>query len=254
MAGKTKVNGTSYTIKGGKTKIGGTTYSIGGGTTKIGGTAKHISFNRLPSSFQEVEYIQSSGYGRNGQYIDINIYADEFTKVEMDLIFTSIAVYNPAIFGFVNALCLGLKGNNNFEMYCGRWYEASLTATTSVRYQISSIYSTSSCSLSVNGTTYISGSGTSKNHTYTMFLFNRKTSSGGADEHCASIKLFSTQIYNNSTLVRNFIPCYCTTTVTGYKGSTAVSCASGTIGMYDLANNRFYVNSGSGTFTKGGNV
>lgn len=44
MAGKTKINGTAYTIKGGKTKIGGTLKTISKGITKIGGTAKTISF------------------------------------------------------------------------------------------------------------------------------------------------------------------------------------------------------------------
>lgn len=46
MAGKTKINGTNYTISGGKTKISGTNYSIVGGRTKINGTNYSISFSK----------------------------------------------------------------------------------------------------------------------------------------------------------------------------------------------------------------
>jgi hypothetical protein len=49
-------------------------------------------------------------------------------------------------------------------------------------------------------------------------------------------KLYVCRIYDKFTLVRDFVPC---------KNS------SGTIGLYDLVNNQFYSNAGSGTFTAG---
>ena len=55
----------------------------------------------------------------------------------------------------------------------------------------------------------------------------------------ASMKLYSCKIYNNGTLVRDFVP---------------VKNSSGTIGLYDLVNSAFYTNAGSGTFTAGADI
>lgn len=45
MAGKTRIDGTTYSIKGGKTLINGTAYSIKQGKTRIDGTTYSITFN-----------------------------------------------------------------------------------------------------------------------------------------------------------------------------------------------------------------
>ena len=52
----------------------------------------------------------------------------------------------------------------------------------------------------------------------------------------SSYKLYSCKIYDNNTLVRDFVPCY--------RKSDNV------IWMYDLVNNQFYTNSWSWTFAK----
>ena len=55
-------------------------------------------------------------------------------------------------------------------------------------------------------------------------------------------------MYDNDTLIRDYIPCYCTTTVTDVNGK---QCSRGTIGLYDLAEGNFYTNQGKGNFSKG---
>ena len=52
----------------------------------------------------------------------------------------------------------------------------------------------------------------------------------------SSAKLYSCKIYDNGTLVRDFIPCQTT---------------SGEIGLWDDVNSVFYGNAGTGTFTAG---
>ena len=47
MAHRTKVNGTTYEIKGGRTKVSGTGYGISKGRTKVGGTGYDVSFSNL---------------------------------------------------------------------------------------------------------------------------------------------------------------------------------------------------------------
>lgn len=51
MAGKTKIDGTNYTISGGKTRVNGTVYQIKGGKTMVNGTLYDISFGDNLISF-----------------------------------------------------------------------------------------------------------------------------------------------------------------------------------------------------------
>lgn len=50
------------------------------------------------------------------------------------------------------------------------------------------------------------------------------------------MKLYYCKIWDNGSLVRNFVPCKNT---------------SGILGLYDIVNNVFYTNAGTGTFTAG---
>lgn len=60
-----------------------------------------------------------------------------------------------------------------------------------------------------------------------------------SNSNWAYYKVFSCKIYDNYTLARNFLPA---------KNS------SGTLGLYDTVNSKFYTNAGTGTFTAGPNV
>lgn len=60
-----------------------------------------------------------------------------------------------------------------------------------------------------------------------------------SNSNWAYYKVFSCKIYDNDTLARNFLPA---------KNS------SGTLGLYDTVNSKFYTNAGTGTFTAGPNV
>ena len=62
----------------------------------------------------------------------------------------------------------------------------------------------------------------------------------GSVSSSPSMKLYSFLLYDNEKLIREFIPCY--------RKSDSV------IGLYDIVNNVFYTNSGTGTFSKGANV
>ena len=62
---------------------------------------------------------------------------------------------------------------------------------------------------------------------------------------------YKCQIYDGDTKVRDFIPCYCTTTVTD---TTNKQCPAGTRGLYDLVTGKFYTNQGTGNFEKGPDV
>lgn len=69
-----------------------------------------------------------------------------------------------------------------------------------------------------------------------VFALNR---SGHIIEY-GSINLYSLQMYLNNTIARDFVPC--------------IRDSDGTVGMYDLVEQKFYGNAGSGSFTAGPEV
>ena len=72
-----------------------------------------------------------------------------------------------------------------------------------------------------------------------IVLFVRDWYNGNLNAY-AKMKLYVCKMYEGNTLTRNFVPCY--------RKSDNV------IGLYDLVGEKFYTNSGSGTFKKGSDV
>ena len=70
----------------------------------------------------------------------------------------------------------------------------------------------------------------------TYYIFN----SHGEPTLMSSMQLYELKMWKDDVLVRNFIPCY--------RKSDNV------IGLYDLVNNVFYLNQGTGTFIKGEDI
>lgn len=237
MAGKTLIGGTAYTIKGGKVKVNGTNYAIKGGKTLIGGTAKTISFGRLPSAYQEVEYIESTGT----QYIDTgaiptNIYGFRakmaWTQLSGD---KSLSVtqnsngrWGVGAYGSswqVGAICSPTGSGNVGSITANKIYNVEYNYNGSLSF----IVDGSTVKSSIN-----KGSGTMTN--LYIFAFNNS----GNTIYQGKLKLYSYTLYNGTTAVRNFVPCY--------RISDSV------VGLYDTVNGVFYTNKGSGTFAKGSNV
>ena len=69
---------------------------------------------------------------------------------------------------------------------------------------------------------------------HTMYLFG--VNSNGSASFLSPIKLYSCQIYDNGTLVRDFWPCY---------DPDGVAC------LYDKVEKKYYYNAGTGAFTAG---
>ena len=72
-----------------------------------------------------------------------------------------------------------------------------------------------------------------------VYLFATNTT-GTVGFGGGSLKMYYFKIWNNDTLVRDYIPCYRT--------------SDGVIGLYDLVENKFYTNSGTGNFSKGSDL
>ena len=192
----------------------------------------------LPEGYTQVEYLQSSGT----QYIDTGFKPDGETTVNIvfqtssapDNLSDTLPVYGAATDYNSNAFEFWTL-SGGFATYGSQDYKSNLGITTGKKHTVSQAKNV----LTVDGTSYTF---TKQTFTapYSLLLF--ATHRSGGIKICASaanLKIYSCKIYNNGTLVRDFVPA---------KNS------SGTIGLYDTVNGTFYTNAGSGTFTAGADI
>ena len=182
----------------------------------------------LPSGYKRLEYIQSSGT----QYINTGFKPNQNTKIELDVLSAEGTSSNiPYIFGaqdsnnyFVATWVLGY-GNGmvttGINLYDGKFHVVKVE--NGALYKDGSIIAQRTVSSFSIGVPIF------------LFAVNSSRQSMGY----GACKLRSCKIYDNGTLVRDFIPC---------------KNASGVIGLWDDVNSAFYQNAGSGTFTAGPEV
>ena len=187
----------------------------------------HTSPLALPAGYTKLAYIQSSGT----QYINTGFKPNNNTRVVMDLLYTgSESASNE--FGAWNSsnnasfICLTTGQNNLYPFYGNASKIVSVNRTA--RHTVDMDKNV----VKMNGTTMITFDKMSFQCRYPMFLccFNNV----GATENMTSMRIYSCQIYDNGTFVRDYIPCIN---------------ASGEVGLYDLVGKQFYGNAGTGVFT-----
>ena len=197
---------------------------------------------RLPVEYQEVEYIESTGT----QHIDTG-YRPYKTKTEVTFQYTGLSDVSD------NLLILGSLTTSN--VYYPVLYSGTLSNTTYNQFRTadkrasytnlgeydnnkhSVIYNDENNNIYFDNVLKSTTPDLSTSSTNTIYLFSNHSSSGGVNH--SSCRIFSVKLTDksNNSIVRNFIPCY--------RKSDNV------IGMYDLINNKFYTNSGSGVFLMG---
>lgn len=180
----------------------------------------------LPSDYTRLNYIQSSG----SQYINTGITPTANTRVVMDFQLTTADTGNRALFAVAGQFSFRWYGSSSvFRSNGSDSKDFSNTISGTDRHTVDKTATT--CTL--DGTYSVTNSAGSVSNP--LYLLAQNTGSGVSNY--ASAKLYSCKIYENGSLVRDFVPC---------------TNASGTVGLYDMANGAFYSNAGSGTFTSGG--
>ena len=195
-----------------------------------------VSGSKLPSGYTELEYIQSSGT----QYINTGFKPTGNTRVVVDFLAYNQTTAQQGIFGsrpgasgrftlFTGYSTASLQGDYNTAMsLADQDVEISgLDLTKRVNISMSN-------KLVIDGTTVSSTAIKSFTSTYDMYLFANNNI--GVVQLPSSLNLYSCAIYNDNTLVRNFVPC---------------KNPDGVVGLYDSVNSQFYQNAGSGSFTAG---
>ena len=190
--------------------------------------------SNLPNEYQEVEYIESSGAqyidtgfnGGNNYSIKFKIFDSTLSKFQFSDLNSSVANENIGWYSMSSSKygVYHTSTNNVTNISTGRVIEVDLKLSST---GLSCIYKGEVTSINYTPVT------TNGN----VVLFRR----GNLDQYYSSTKLYYFKIYNSSNvLVRDLVPCY--------RRSDNV------IGLYDKANNVFYTNQGTGTFTKGKDV
>ena len=184
--------------------------------------------NGLPTGYTKLLYIGSTGT----QYINTNFAPNQNTRIDATLHVDSAPSRNAWLFGSRNS-----NSTSRFEVI---WIYSASTYRFyygTSNFSFSGISPTGLMEISVGGGTAtinnvsVSPTATTFSGTNSIYLFD--CNSNAVSDETSFHKLFSCQIYDNGTLVRNFIPCLN---------------PSGIAGLYDLVNDAFYANSGSGTF------
>lgn len=188
----------------------------------------------LPSEYQEVEYIESTGT----QYIDTGIKAKGTIGFEVS--FFSNDKFSGSYPGY-GSVFGGRTASTKNEIQVTT-YTTNDTPTGTFRYANSShqayinlkeknIISYLDNEYIVNGALIeISRSTFDSNQNMTIFAVNN----GGTITQYGKVKLYYLKLYDDNILVRNYIPC--------------LRLSDGEIGLYDTVSNTFFTNKGTGVF------
>ena len=210
----------------------------------------------LPKEYQQVEYIESTGT----QYIDTKIIPTNFENLKVKYTSTFSEGTKYVIGSFEQDFYYGLRrGVNNAwgvisEDYAGlRWHSVSGIYDIDFTPEVNKYYEIiqDGDKLYIDGVLYNGNFIVSaKKITGTIPLYVMARNNKGIADCLATVKLKEIHIeYDNN--IKNFVPCYCTTAVTDVNGR---QCQSGTIGLYDTVEGKFYTNQGTGTFLKGNDI
>lgn len=196
------------------------------------------SLSNLPNEYQELEYIESTGT----QYIDTGFKFNQNTSIEIEFMY-KLLINGSGLYGtyegdakryetFLYSSDQGLEVGyyNNFD-------KPDIIINENTKYKI---YQNKNLFYLDNNLVYTGNVGTfQQNRNAFIFSFNYNN---GYYPNYPSIngKIYNCKIWDNNTLIREFIPCY--------RKSDNV------IGMYDIVNGVFYTNQGTGNFIKGSDI
>lgn len=183
----------------------------------------------LPSGYKRLEYIQSTGT----QYIDTGFKPNQDTRVVMDCYLDSAAATMSA-FGAWNGVSnaafvhAGRSDNSSTVFFYGST-NTSLSVAKTGRNTID--FNKNKVSIGSNSVSVASQTFQCSNNMYLM-AYNSARSVANR----ATGRVYSCKIYDNGTLIRDYIPC---------------QTAAGENGLWDDANSVLYGNAGAGAFTAG---
>lgn len=191
---------------------------------------------KLPSEYQEVEYIESSGTQvlRIGSSWNSNYKTEAVMQItgSSDVLYGIRNTANPALKYWV-----WWDSSNGYRASTGNGTLTSLWVSIDNNKHSYILYN---WSLLIDGTSYTVTNTSNVSYSRWLPLFWYCSDADNNYYAFSSLKMFSFKAYNWSTLLYDLVPCY--------RKSDSV------IWMYDLVNSVFYTNQWTGTFSKGNDV
>ena len=192
----------------------------------IAGTA-----GRLPDGYTELEHIRSTGT----QYTDTGFKPNQDTRVVVDARFTGLGdgrYIVGARAGWANAMFAIYAETNGTQFLYGH---GSQTGNANGTVLARHTFDLNKNSLYIDGVLGITLTANSFQSANSLYLFSCNQN-GSPLSYTPYLEIYSCQIYDNGVLVRDYVPCIN---------------ASHEVGLYDIVNNVFYGNAGSGYFLPG---
>lgn len=171
--------------------------------------------HNLPPEFQELEWLQSTGT----QYINTGVIYSSQTTAEVDFKFIN---YTTA----TEQQVLAAYEDATNRMQCGKTTSANFYTTGGFGYDSSLL----------TDRVLAKGIGMGVG-TVPLILFGQGATSGTPTQLTGTKRVYSCKIKENNVWVRYFVP--------------AKRLIDSVLGMYDIINNQFYTNAGTGTFVGG---
>lgn len=182
---------------------------------------------KLPNGYIELEYIQS----QNGQYINTGLYANgASTKIVADVKIYYSSNWTMLIGSYDDRKYFSwwTNGSQITGYYGSSWLHRDGTTERVVLVADKNMWSLDDQTMNFAQNNFTADS--------PIYLFSV---SNGGNFAQGSMRLYSCQIYDNDTLLRDYVPCF--------NGG-------GDVGLYDLVESKFYGNDGRGLFIPGKEV
>ena len=205
---------------------------------KNGVVGRTTQNHTIPVEYTRVDYIESSGT----QYIDTGVKANQDTITDVTLEINKFTEDYNVYFGSCRQF--SSQAYELMSVYRPNYgIDPSIANTYNNNYVFTDIISTNTKYniRKEKNVAYLDGNVIAEQEyeefetPVNMYIF--ATNSNGNVDYKSSIKLYKMTISDGTNMIRNFIPCY--------RNSDNV------VGLYDIVNNVFYTNQGTGAFTYG---
>ena len=180
-------------------------------------------------NYQRVEYIASTGT----QYINTHIIGKSGIKMYTELSFTSLPTASSPIFGSYGnsqrCYLLSYSSTGCFAATAAVGLTSNIQIVKDTKYNIDVDFAIGDQKLIVDGATAATNnSSTAVNTQKPIFLFGYNWDGNFDTRYPVRIRLYRLQLYDDGSLVRDFVPC---------KRKT-----DSKPGLFDLVEGRFYIN------------
>ena len=186
--------------------------------------------SNLPNGYTQVEYIKATGV----QYINTGVLATATTEVDIQYSYETSEIYGMHFLSTVGFYTPFPKPSANHFFSNRLGNENGLNIIPEVGH-IYTVRAYTNNTVVIDGVTYTGFTCGAITTTTPLYMF-AYAGNPGSGRHSGTGNIYYCKIYNNGVLVRDFIPCISDTNA---------------IGMYDLVENKFYGNNGTGTFVAG---